>query len=255
MRVDILHFFGGRLHAWGHDGLPRPYWRLYWNATPGWAVRCNGVEIPLGPERLLLIAPETEYRGIGHGPSDHLFLHAIGDGLLAGVRPGIHQVPCTAGLAEACGELGAASGSERGRPLAAALLLWVVTRVADRFEDTSRFSAPLAAAIALGERHLHRRIANREFARAADMHLCAFIRRFRQETGLTPQDWHQRQRISHACIALEGGYDSIDDIANAHGFCDRHHFSRVFTQLRGIAPAAYRRTSARPSAPGHPLGV
>src|ERR1035437_9056450 len=105
MRVEILHVHGGRLAAWGHDGLPRPYWRLYWNATPGWSVRCAGQEVPLGPDRLLLIPPETVFRGIGPAPSEHLFLHAVGDGPLAGARPGLQALPSTPGLVELCGEV------------------------------------------------------------------------------------------------------------------------------------------------------
>lgn len=247
MRIDILHYFRGPLHAWGHDGLPRPYWRVYWNATPGWTVIYGRQEFPLGPDLLLLIAPETVYQGVGPGPSEHLFLHATGDGVLAGSRPGIHRVPCTGGLAELCHEMGTNTGDPHWRSLTTSLLLWLMARVIDRLEPASPHSPPVSAAIALGERHLHRRVDNDELARAADMHRCSFIRRFRQELGLTPQAWHQRQRIRHACLALEGGDATIDDIALAHGFGDRHHFSRVFTQLRGIPPAAYRRTAARPA--------
>lgn len=245
MHVDILHYFLGRIEEWRHDGFPRPYWRVYWNSTPGWSVRCDGEEWPLGPDRVLLIAPETVYQGIANGSSEHFFIHATGDGVLAHARPAVYALPCRGGLAELCGELGSRSDDTHWRTLTTSLLLWVVARCIDRLSPPSPFSPQVSAAMALGERHLHRRMDNSALARAAGMHLCSFIRRFRQETGLTPQDWHQRQRISRACIALEDKHASIDEIATAHGFCDRHHFSRVFRQLRGIAPGAYRRSTAR----------
>lgn len=245
MHVDILHYFRGRLPEWRHDGLPRPYWRVYWNETPGWSVLHEGVEWQLRPDRILLIAPETVYQGLGRGPSEHFFLHATGDGMFARARPAVHALPCTGGIAELCREMGSRTDDAHWRMLTSTVLLWSMARSMDRLNPPSPFSPPITAAMNLGERHLHRRMDNSALARAAGMHLCSFIRRFRQETGLTPQEWHQRQRISRACIALEDRDASIDDIAAGHGFCDRHHFSRVFRQLRGIAPAAYRRSAAR----------
>ncbi len=38
---------------------------------------------------------------------------------------------------------------------------------------------------------------------------------------------------------------SIKDVAEATGFCDRYHFSRVFKQLRGVGPAEYRQQAKR----------
>lgn len=247
MHVEILHYFRGRIETWRHDGLPRPYWRVYWNETPGWSVRCHGVDSALDPGHILLIAPETVYQGLGRGPSEHLFLHATGDGPLAHAQPAVHRLPCTGGIAELCGDMGSRTTDRHWRALCTSLLLWAVARAMDRLTAPSPYSPPVAAAIALGERHLHRRVENSALARAAGMHLCSFIRRFRLETGLTPQDWHQHQRIGRACLALEDQSASIDDIAIAHGFCDRHHFTRVFSQLRGIAPAAYRRSATRPA--------
>jgi AraC-like DNA-binding protein len=243
MRVEVLHCPSSRLQRWGHDGLARPYWRLYWNATPGWSVRWSGGSERLDPDRVLLIAPETVYEGIGPTPSEHLWLHATGDGLMAEALPGIVALACDAQLRGLCQALRSAPESPSRRLTATALLLLALARAAPRLVSRPRWSVAVAAAMALGERHLHRRVGNDELARAAGMHRCSFIRRFHGEVGLTPQAWHQRQRIAAACLALERG-EAIEDTATGLGFCDRHHFSRVFTQLRGSPPAAYRRSAA-----------
>jgi len=243
MRIEILSCHSGLLRRWGHDGLARPYWRLYWNATPGWSVRWSGGAERLAPDRVLLIAPETVYEGIGPAPSEHLYLHATGDGLMAEALPGIAALACDAQLRGLCQAVSSMPESPSRRLTATALLLLALARAAPRLDSRPRWSIAVAAAMALGERHLHRRVGNDELARAASMHRCSFIRRFHDEVGLTPQAWHQRQRIAVACLALERG-EAIEDTAAALGFCDRHHFSRVFARLRGSPPAAYRRSAA-----------
>ena len=79
-------------------------------------------------------------------------------------------------------------------------------------------------------------------ARQAVMSERTFARRFRDETGTTPHQWVQRQRVALAERLLEGGQLGIEEVARRCGFGSaamlRHHFGRH----RRIAPAAYRRT-------------
>jgi transcriptional regulator GlxA family with amidase domain len=37
----------------------------------------------------------------------------------------------------------------------------------------------------------------------------------------------------------------VEQIAEATGFWDRYHFSRVFKQVRGMGPAEFRRAAGR----------
>ena len=226
---------------WGHDGLARPYWRLYWNAQPGWSISHAGRNIPLEPERILLIAPETVYRGHGRSSTAHVFLHFICDGLSGDPLTGIHSLPCIGAFPNLLTEL-------REQPRdptcdAIALACHALGRLPTTAYNQRRSSGPIAAAQNLAERYLHRAVTNEELARAAKMHVNAFIRRFRVDTGETPRQWHLRRRIDAACVALEAGH-SIDTVAEHHGFCDRHHLTRVFTRLRGCGPATYRKSAA-----------
>jgi len=67
-----------------------------------------------------------------------------------------------------------------------------------------------------------------------------FIRKFRQATGSTPAGFCRAQRISLAAEWLTGTRRTLDDIAEATGFTDRFHFSRVFKSQLGFPPVAYR---------------
>jgi transcriptional regulator GlxA family with amidase domain len=71
----------------------------------------------------------------------------------------------------------------------------------------------------------------------------SFLRWFSEEIGETPMAWLRRIRIREACRLLRFGNQSLDEIAEATGFADRHHFTRVFTAMTGMGPAAFRRAS------------
>jgi AraC-like DNA-binding protein len=225
--------------TWRHEAIARPYWRLYWNPDPGWSVTRAGHTIDLGPTRVLLVAPETIYTTAWRRPSRHVYLHFTCDGLPGIPVPAIHEFSADATWR---GLLALARGGDHLH--ASALAMHALACLPTTAYGSVVTSGATLAAQQLGLRYLHRLVDNRELARAAGLQVNAFIRRFRSDIGTTPRHWHLRQRIEAACLALEEGA-TIDDAAEKFGFCDRHHFTRVFTRVRGIAPAAYRASATR----------
>ena len=51
----------------------------------------------------------------------------------------------------------------------------------------------------------------------------AFVRLFRQCLGESPQAFQRQQRLAQAALLLESSSRTIEDIADACGFRDRHH--------------------------------
>lgn len=67
-----------------------------------------------------------------------------------------------------------------------------------------------------------------------------FIRRFKQEMGLTPHKYLMQYRLSLAKRLLSGN-PSIAEAAQAAGFYDQSHLDRCFKKGVGLSPSEYRR--------------
>jgi AraC-like DNA-binding protein len=91
------------------------------------------------------------------------------------------------------------------------------------------------------EQALAEPLTNDTLAAQAGMSVEAFIRWFKGRTGRTPAAFVAERRIREACRLLAFGESSIEQVAEAVGFSNRHHFSRVFKRYAGCGPAAFRR--------------
>ena len=83
-----------------------------------------------------------------------------------------------------------------------------------------------------------------EMAAHAGMSRRSFLRWFASETGSTPVAYLRHSRIRDACRLLRFGTGSVEEIAEATGFANRHHFTRAFTAETGMGPAAFRRANS-----------
>ena len=72
-----------------------------------------------------------------------------------------------------------------------------------------------------------------------------FIKRFKQETGLTPADFYQRIKIEEARRRLTGTDAAITEIAFSLGFSTSQYFASVFRKYTGTTPREYRRSCSR----------
>lgn len=73
-------------------------------------------------------------------------------------------------------------------------------------------------------------------------------RRFREETGLSPQQWLLQARLQRALELLEGTDLPVDRVAEEAGFGTAAALRHRMRQGLGTTPVAYRRTFAGPSA-------
>ncbi len=79
-----------------------------------------------------------------------------------------------------------------------------------------------------------------EMAQVVGLSESWFTRLFRDTTGVTPLQWQLRQRVELAQTLLEENL-SVAEIADRLGFSDQAHLTRVFRQVTGQPPGAWRR--------------
>lgn len=71
-----------------------------------------------------------------------------------------------------------------------------------------------------------------------------FIREFRRVFGETPHRYLQRRRIERAMFLLRTREDPVTDVCLVVGFSSLGTFSRVFRDIVGLSPTAYRAHAA-----------
>lgn len=68
-----------------------------------------------------------------------------------------------------------------------------------------------------------------------------FTRLFVRSTGVPPYRYLLGRRIARARVLLKDPALTLSSIAQACGFADQSHFTRVFTGTLGVSPGAFRR--------------
>jgi AraC-like DNA-binding protein len=86
-------------------------------------------------------------------------------------------------------------------------------------------------------------------ARVAHVSEAHFIRTFRATFGETPNRYLQRRRVERAMFLLRSTDRSVTDVCMAVGFSSLGTFSRVFREVVGEPPSAYRRHGPLPPVP------
>jgi AraC-like DNA-binding protein len=84
-------------------------------------------------------------------------------------------------------------------------------------------------------------------ARESGLSKFHLLRVFRDRTGLTPWQYQVNLRLDRARRLLQRG-EPASQVADACGFVDQSHFTRIFRTVVGVTPAVYAasyRNSAR----------
>lgn len=88
--------------------------------------------------------------------------------------------------------------------------------------------------------HLTEQIIIDELSKKAHMCRNDFFKWFKQQFGITPLDYINRERIKMAKRMLNDSNQSITNISYECGFSDVNYFVRLFKAKEGITPGRYR---------------
>ena len=89
--------------------------------------------------------------------------------------------------------------------------------------------------------HINDNISIADAAQQVAMSRYHFSRRFRAETGITPQEYLLEARLTYAKKQLAETNDSIEQIALDCAFCSSSNFIRSFKKYTGMTPYQFRR--------------
>jgi len=126
--------------------------------------------------------------------------------------------------------------------LETALLWWDIQNPARR-----RLDARVVAALEHLSHNLHRRVSVDELARAVHLSPSRLAHLFSQETGVTPRDYAERQRLGRAKQLLEVTLLPVNEIARQAGFESQFYFAARFKKLTGRTPSEFRSRKRRNS--------
>lgn len=79
-----------------------------------------------------------------------------------------------------------------------------------------------------------------ELAQLSGLSETYFSHAFKAATGMPPHRWQLQARIRRAKAMIASGGLSLSEVAGALGFSDQAHFTRVFRELAGCTPSAWR---------------
>jgi AraC-like DNA-binding protein len=88
--------------------------------------------------------------------------------------------------------------------------------------------------------HLTEKIAVEALSRKAYLSRNLFFKWFREQFGITPVEYVNKERIKLAKALLAKPQNSIYDVSKLCGFTDVNYFIRVFRKLEGTTPKVYQ---------------
>ena len=234
--------------AWNGIRLNGYYWRLYHHDSGGAGVYLQGRRVELRPDRLYLLPPNCNLLTWNVGNPLQVYLHFELTGVVgSGVRL-LNEQPLEGALQELYLELEqnltlSGSGFFRRSFLASALAAAAAARLSpDAFCQITSDSRIIELCSMMREK-LALPLNVEAMGRAIGLSENAFLRLFREQTGVTPYQYLLHLRYSRAAHLLVSGQSTIDDICEAVGVRDRFHFSRTFKKLYGTSPAEYRKNA------------
>lgn len=236
---------------WNFPATFSPFWRMYYNPSPGHVIIFRGRTIELTPDRLVLIPPHCLFHSLGSQPAAHFwitfsFTHQLEpDQDLPVCLPPRDTELC---LIRDLSELVLANTGWQPTDVIYRNSLALLHVVLSRPELRWRSPPPehLDRVRRHIEAHLDTRMSMAGLAVVAGLSPAGFNRAFKRHFGTSPARFVAEMRVREAARLLLTTRQTIDDIAEETGFPNRAYFSRVFKQITDEAPAGFRRRHRGP---------
>lgn len=269
IRIHCCRYW--KLSEWEFNNLSFPFWRMYYNTIEGARITFNEEEVNLDESVVVLIPPYTPFStSLKHssneslsgslieseiefmqlrrsGMVDHLFIHFNLGFQYDRVAPGIYQFHTHHQLKVLLDEIristlvNSTNFGFRQTMQLYQLIIQLVNQIPKDKRESLKIDNRVLKVIDYIDQHYADDISNDTLGKLASMAPNSLLRLFKTSTNFTLQQFLQNKRIEKAIILMHNQGASIDQIADACGFSDRQHFSKVFKRIVSIAPAQYRK--------------
>lgn len=226
---------------WNFPSVLSPFWRLYYNRNRAHCVVFGDEYYELGPDHIFLIPDHQLFHCLGQRPTPSLWIHfsfnrkpALNTPRPILLKPEAVEL----NLIESLSRLTLTQEKDRIWRLSTALLNILVSRPEIQWRPA--LPEKLTRLIQFIETHAGQKIPNPLLAKKAGISEEGIYRLFRKHLDTSPANYINQIRIRKASYLLINTYCSIDEAAEQTGFPNRAYFSRVFKQVTGISPAAFR---------------
>lgn len=245
--------------SWARGGpFNNPFARLYWVTSGGGFVRHHGREFRLQPGRLYLIPANTP--SWYHCPRRMVkdYMHFTSDVL--GRTDWLERLGCPFEVkpddpkhiqAISTRLIRVFNSDSPGRMLESdGLLRQLLAPFLSAAPAAQTVLSPRQArfepVLSYIESRLTEKLSLASLAELVHLQPTYFSNRFREVMGVPPLHYVRRRRVEQAQAMLWYESTPIKDVAQQLGFADVYHFSRAFTRIAGLSPAAFRRQKRLP---------
>ncbi len=111
-------------------------------------------------------------------------------------------------------------------------------------ENTNR-ELRIETAVSYIHEHFHGQLTVDEIAASVNTSAPNLYRLFKKAVGVSPIEYCNSLKLSHACMLLEQSTHSIEKISEMCGVSDPFYFSKMFKKKFGVSPASYRKQYAK----------
>ena len=115
-----------------------------------------------------------------------------------------------------------------------------ITRPFDQGPTSLSKNDELGSALQLLHQQYRDNIAVTELAKAANLSLSSFLRKFKATFSMTPKEYLRHLRVQEACHLIVRTTQTFAQIGHHCGFSDQSHFSREFSRIMKEPPSSYR---------------
>jgi AraC-like DNA-binding protein len=245
--------------SWNTKDVKSSYWRFYWNQEDGAGLILESGYYRLHPHRIYFIPAGVPFSCDIESEVNHFYIHFDLLGIDSAAIAEIFNAPVCVASSRALHEDVQALVSAY-EVLESGISLWLECRTKGIIyaalaeylksltcENLARFSTRSAEiglvknAIDYIRNHMSEELTNAKLAGLCELSEPYFISQFHRRVGVPPAQYIRNQRITAASQMLLFTDHGIEEIAERNGFSSRSYFSRVFLQITGTSPAAYRK--------------